>query len=56
MSELPLEQWKQWARQDDIDFFVSSDIRQMVSEIEHLRREVDLLKELVKAYSTMAKP
>jgi hypothetical protein len=56
VSELPLEQWRVWSRTDDrLQNFVLSDIRQMIGEIDRLRRERDHLKDLVQAYSDMAK-
>lgn len=56
MIPTDLAQWKELARRDDwYTHFVGSDIRQMIGEIERLRREESHLRDLVKAYSDMAK-
>jgi len=56
MIPTDLTQWKESARRDDWHIcFVGSDIREMIGEIERLRREEKHLKQLVQAYSDMAK-
>lgn len=56
MIPTDLTQWKENARRDDWHkLFVGSDIREMIGEIERLRREEKHLKQLVQAYSDMAK-
>lgn len=51
-----LTAWKELARRDDWHTtFVGSDIRCMIGEIERLRREEKHLRDLVQAYSDMAK-
>lgn len=38
MTDLPLQQWREWSKTDDrLERFVLSDIRQMLGEIERLR-------------------
>lgn len=38
ISKDTLDQWKQWARRDDWHlYFVGSDIRQMIGEVERLQ-------------------
>jgi hypothetical protein len=40
MTDLPIERWLEWARRDDWHaYFVGSDIRQMLGEIERLREK-----------------
>ena len=51
-----LTELKERARRDDWHtLFVGSDIRVLLMEIENLRRELRHSKELVKAYSDMAR-
>lgn len=55
MSDLPIEEWKKWARQDNwYNLFVGSDIRQMLGEIELLRRELQHQKDLTEGYKRIA--
>lgn len=51
MTELELERWREWSRTDDkLQKFVLSDIRQMIGEIDRLRRDKSHLTELVEGY------
>jgi hypothetical protein len=56
MTDFDLEKWREWSRIDDkFQKFVLSDIRQMIGEIDRLRREIKHQKDLVDSYQRMVR-
>jgi hypothetical protein len=56
MTDSEFERWREWSRTDDkFQKFVLSDIRQMVGEIDRLRRDKTHLEGLVEGYKQLAR-
>lgn len=56
MTDSDLEKWREWSRIDDrFEKFVLSDIRQMIGEIDRLRRDKTHLEGLVEGYKRIAR-
>jgi hypothetical protein len=56
MTDSEFERWREWSRADDkFQKFVLSDIRQMVGEIDRLRRDKTHLEGLVEGYKQLAR-
>lgn len=54
MTDSDLEKWREWSRIDDkLQKFVLSDIRQMIGEIDMLRRELRHQKDLTDGYKRL---